>query len=370
MPPAKTNSQREKQSVVRKEECQEKSSPIWNLPNELLAEIWKRCAANDRRNSRCVCRRWRNLHDSLNFKRARFLWLNISVRNNHYALFGRREGSGSRSIEVPLNENDVRNTLKLAELAWDSTERTTTKGGTLSIEGCAIKDSLLAAVADQRWNIRVLELRGETVFLGPDALCTFIKRQNEMNGRVNIDTFSIQNGVINVGFISDRLFSAFNGALTTFSVQLDPLCRQWLSRTSISNYSLPTIFRPNLSCRLPAPLASRVTLKGLVQALKEFFATDWEQKGASASTWRDKMGTACTEPGFYSCSVSLHTNSTISAKSLADIELPNVEKSFFRPYVGRLEYLEIGKSEVTDKAKIVFTKKQGDRSVIASVVIF
>lgn len=370
MSPANTTSQNEKEFAAEKDECFEKNSPIWNLPNELLAEIWKRCAANDRRNSRCVCRRWRNLHDSLSFKRARFLWLNISVRNNHYALFGRKERSGSRVIEVSLNENSVRNTLRLAELAWDSEERTTTKGGTLSIEGCAIKDNLLAAVADQKWNIRVLELRGETVFLEPDALCNFIKRQNEVNGRVNIDTFSIQNGVINVGFVSDRLFSAFNGALTTFTVQLDPLCRQWLSRTSISNYSLSTIFRPNLSCRLPSPLASRITLKGLVQALKEFFATDWEEMGASTSTWRNKMGRACTEPGFYSCSVSLHTNSTISAKTLADIELPNVEKSFFRHYVGRLEYLEIGKSEVTDKAKIVFTKKQGDRSVIASVAIF
>ncbi|VDD95513.1 unnamed protein product [Enterobius vermicularis] len=202
-------------------------------------------------------------------------------------------------------------------------------GGTILLEDEAANDEFLELIIEQHWNIRRVEFHGIAINISNDKLCRFVSIQNENPNLCDILVFRVKNGIINVGFVSDHLIEAFKENNIDFDVELNDACRACLSRTSISNYALQSILRPNMRYRLQYPLACKITIPGIKKALENFFFTNWEEQKTRTSTFVNENGILTTEKGYYSCKLELHTNNYISLTSVALIELDGVERHCF-----------------------------------------
>uniref|UniRef100_A0A914ZXI2 F-box domain-containing protein n=1 Tax=Parascaris univalens TaxID=6257 RepID=A0A914ZXI2_PARUN len=340
------------------------------LPNELIVEIWKKACAQDRRNCRAVCRHWKALYHRCKFPRTRFLNLNISIRDGQYVLFGRKEGKTSCAIEIRPQWRFLASAFQMVELVLGThLDKIEKRGGLLSIEGRALTDELLLLILEQKWNIRSVELNGETVFVRNEAMCEFVSKQNQDNGLSNIECLVLRDAVINVGFISDRLLSSFNSKLYELHVHLTHNCKQWLSRTSLSNFSLPLMIKPNSTFFIPSPLANRITMTALKMAIEEYFKTDWNKTDVPSSLWRNEQGRLSTYPGYYSCTLTLHLNTSVNAQAVAQVEMPGVEKVYFAIGAGTFYQKTVEKEEMGLRGRVLFVKRNVEGCTVARIAV-
>ncbi|KHN70598.1 hypothetical protein Tcan_08797 [Toxocara canis] len=344
------------------------TNDVPQLPNELIVEIWKHATAQDRRNCRAVCRHWKALYHRCKYPRTRFLNLNISIRDGQYVLFGRKEGKTSFSIEINPHWSFLSSAFQMIELALGSqVDKIEKRGGLISIEGRALTDELLKLILQQKWNIRSVELNGETVFVRNEAMCEFVAKQNEDNGLSDIECLVLRDAIINVGFISDRLLSSFNNKLFELHVHLTQNCKQWLSRTSLSNFSLPLMIRPNATFFIASPLANRITMSALKAAIEEYFKTDWNKTDVPSSVWRNEHGRLSTYPGYYSCTLTLHLNKSVTAQAVAQIEMPGVEKVYFAIGSGTFYQKTVEKEEMGLRGRVLFVKRSPEGCIVARI---
>ncbi|VDM29078.1 unnamed protein product [Toxocara canis] len=67
-------------------------------------------------------------------------------------------------------------------------------------------------------------------------------------------------------------------------------------------------------------------MSALKAAIEEYFKTDWNKTDVPSSVWRNEHGRLSTYPGYYSCTLTLHLNKSVTAQAVAQIEMPGVEK--------------------------------------------